>query len=115
MNEIGNKRFRRSIIPVWCHTAGWIVISLGSAYIGLIFGKYMGSYFGLTGDIHELFGGVCMLAAFIFPSSWFRNRIPARCSKCGGKTWCRFDRSFFIYTCESCGYIVNTKMGPGET
>jgi ribosomal protein S27E len=114
LDEVRSGTVKSGIIPVWFHAICWVIVSFGSAYIGLACGKYMGSYLGLTGNVLELLGGICMLSAFIFPSSWFRKKIPARCSKCQGRTWCRFENAFFIYECESCGYVTNTKMGPGE-
>ena len=43
VNKMSNDRLAPGVISVWCHIMRWIIIGFGSAYIGLICGKYIGN------------------------------------------------------------------------
>lgn len=108
-------RAERGLVPVWLHVALRLGLAFGGALFGLRLGSFLGDYFGLNEALSTLTGGLFFLAGFIFPPKWFSGRVAARCGKCAGRAWPRFDTPYFSYHCESCDHVTQTRIGPGET
>ena len=97
-------------MPVWLHATLDIVLSFAGAMGATLAGTWLNRHFGMTGFWAFIVVGACFSVGFNLPMLLFLKAVPARCRKCGGKTWGGFAAGTLVYTCGECGFVRRTRV-----
>jgi hypothetical protein len=100
----------RGYVPVRLHATFIVIVSFAGALGAVAVAERLKGYFALGGFWAFVVLGVCFFVGFNGPMLLFPKIVPARCRKCGGKSWGRFVGGGLQYTCGACGDLRRTRL-----
>lgn len=105
---------QRGFIPVWLHAILEVALSFTGAFAGWFVAEWINTRLGLSGFWGFVVVAVCFFFGFNSPIMTFLKIVPARCRKCGGKSWGRFVSGRLTYTCARCGFVRVTRVAADD-